>query len=273
MASGAKLGLTGVLALIVLLVAIWDKKNEEIRHRRTGESAATTAANAPASVTTAPVEPRALAARNETTANEAVVEAQVRSQPPTPAPAPLEATPVSPEDGPSEPISTAAPPAPTVAPTATVTEPSATTPAPAGQPQPAPTRTVTHAVGKSETLYGLAQRYLGNGSRWPKLLAANQDVLSTPEALRPGMVLKIPGVTAPAPVAVAPAPAAATPRQVDTELMDTYRVQAGDTLSSIAQDVLGSAGAWQRLYEANRDHLQSPELQRQGQQLRIPKPE
>ena len=271
MASGAKLGLTGVLALIVLLVAIWDKKNEEIHHRRTGEPATTAAANAPASVTPAPVDPRVLAARNETPADETVVEAQVRAQPPTPAPAPLEATPVSPEDGPSQPVSTAPPPATTEAPAPTATAPSAATPAPASQPQPAPTRTVTHAVGKSETLYGLAQRYLGNGSRWPKLLAANQDVLSNPEDLRPGMVLKIPGVTAP--VAETPAPAAVTPHQDDTGHMDTYRVQAGDTLSSIARDVLGSAGAWRRLYEANRDHLQSPELLRQGQQLRIPKPE
>lgn len=272
MARGSKLGLTGILALIVLLVAIWDKKNEEIRHRRTGDSAVLATVDAPARVDTAPVDPRVLAARHQTPATETLVEAEVRAAPPAPAPVPLEATPVSPEDGPSQPVSTAPLVVVSESPAATATDPSADTSEPAAsQSQPAATRTVTHAVGKTETLYGLALRYLGNGGRWPELLAANRGVLSSPEALRPGMVLKIPGVTAP--VASTPAPTVTTPRQVDTGFMDTYRVQAGDTLSSIASEVLGSARAWQRLYEANRDHLQSPEMLRQGQQLRIPKPE
>jgi nucleoid-associated protein YgaU len=52
-----------------------------------------------------------------------------------------------------------------------------------------------------------------------------------------------------------------------------YTVRKGDTLSAIARREYGDAGAWQRIFEANRDQLDNPDLIHPGQELRIPKAE
>jgi nucleoid-associated protein YgaU len=50
----------------------------------------------------------------------------------------------------------------------------------------------------------------------------------------------------------------------------TYTVKAGDTLSAIAKDQLGSANAYMKIFEANRDQLADPDKIKPGQVLRIP---
>jgi nucleoid-associated protein YgaU len=50
----------------------------------------------------------------------------------------------------------------------------------------------------------------------------------------------------------------------------TYTVQAGDTLSKIAKDHLGSAGAYMKIFEANKDQLTDPDKIKPGQVLKIP---
>jgi nucleoid-associated protein YgaU len=50
----------------------------------------------------------------------------------------------------------------------------------------------------------------------------------------------------------------------------TYTVVEGDTLSHIAQRLLGKASAWHAIYDANRDQLDDPDLIRPGQVLKIP---
>ena len=50
----------------------------------------------------------------------------------------------------------------------------------------------------------------------------------------------------------------------------TYTVKAGDTLSKIAKDHLGSANAYMKIYEANRDQLSNPDLIKPGQVLKLP---
>ena len=52
--------------------------------------------------------------------------------------------------------------------------------------------------------------------------------------------------------------------------MRTHTVQAGETLSKIAKDELGSAGAYMKIFEANKDQLQDPNMIKPGQVLRIP---
>jgi|ERR1039457_167709 LysM repeat protein len=63
----------------------------------------------------------------------------------------------------------------------------------------------------------------------------------------------------PQPVAAAASP---TPR--------TRVVQAGDTLSKIAQEVYGHANQYNKIFEANRDKLESPDKIKVGQELVIP---
>jgi len=50
----------------------------------------------------------------------------------------------------------------------------------------------------------------------------------------------------------------------------TYTVKAGDTLSQIAKDHLGSAGAYMKIFEANKDQLTDPDKIKPGQVLKIP---
>ncbi len=51
----------------------------------------------------------------------------------------------------------------------------------------------------------------------------------------------------------------------------TYTVQAGDTLSGIAQRVYGSAADWHGLYAANQSTVSDPSLIYVGQVLRLPR--
>ena len=50
----------------------------------------------------------------------------------------------------------------------------------------------------------------------------------------------------------------------------TYTVKAGDTLSKIAKDHLGHAGAFMQIFELNRDQLTDPDKIKPGQVLRLP---
>jgi len=53
---------------------------------------------------------------------------------------------------------------------------------------------ITHEVVRGETLWSLAERYLGNPYRWPLLYEANASQIPNPNVLEPGQVLVIPGV-------------------------------------------------------------------------------
>ncbi len=68
----------------------------------------------------------------------------------------------------------------------------------------------------------------------------------------------------PAPAAEAEAPAPEAPAE------RTYTVESGDSLSAIAERMYGSAAEWPKIFEANRDQLDNPDLIQPGQTLRIP---
>ncbi|MBR9990168.1 MAG: LysM peptidoglycan-binding domain-containing protein [Gemmatimonadetes bacterium] len=51
---------------------------------------------------------------------------------------------------------------------------------------------------------------------------------------------------------------------------NSYTVKSGDTLSAIAKREYGDAGEWRRIFEANRDQLDNPDLIHPGQELKIP---
>jgi len=64
-----------------------------------------------------------------------------------------------------------------------------------------------------------------------------------------------------------PAAAAGAPAQAAAK---TYTVKAGDTLSQIAKEHLGSAGAYMKIFELNKDQLTDPDKIKPGQVLRLP---
>src|SRR5262249_47542770 len=74
-------------------------------------------------------------------------------------------------------------------------------------------------------------------------------------------------VASPSSVAVAPTPTATTAEVAG----ETYEVQPGDTLLSIAQQQYGDGAQWRRIYDANKDTIGSdPDKLKVGQKLTIP---
>lgn len=49
-----------------------------------------------------------------------------------------------------------------------------------------------HTVEKGDTLWAVAQKALGNGARYPEIFEANKPMLSDPDKIYPGQVLRIP---------------------------------------------------------------------------------
>jgi len=74
--------------------------------------------------------------------------------------------------------------------------------------------------------------------------------------------IKVTGPAAAPPTQAAPAAAPAAAK--------TYTVQAGDTLSKIAKDHLGNAGAYMKIFDLNKDQLSDPDKIKPGQILKMP---
>ena len=55
-----------------------------------------------------------------------------------------------------------------------------------------------------------------------------------------------------------------------TDVYGYHTVQPGDTLSQIAKNCLGDAGLYPKIFEANRDILDNPDMIKVGQKLTIP---
>jgi nucleoid-associated protein YgaU len=50
----------------------------------------------------------------------------------------------------------------------------------------------------------------------------------------------------------------------------TYTVASGDSLSKIAQKLLGTSSRWREIYDLNRDRIKNPDLIQPGWVLKIP---
>src|SRR5262245_23745452 len=50
----------------------------------------------------------------------------------------------------------------------------------------------------------------------------------------------------------------------------TYTVKAGDTLSKIAKETLGSANDYMKIFDMNKDQLKNPDQIKPGQVLKLP---
>ena len=64
--------------------------------------------------------------------------------------------------------------------------------------------------------------------------------------------------------------AAAKPAAASAMPSKTYTVKSGDTLSAIAKEHLGSAGAYMKIFDLNKDQLADPDKIKPGQVLRLP---
>ncbi len=149
---------------------------------------------------------------------------------------------------------------------------------------PAPSGTeFIHYVREGETLYAIAEKFYGNGDYWRSIAQHNPGRVMANGQVRPNVRLVIPnraglaqlgpdfvpvGGDAPGRIRLAPGEPPSGPAPVAAQR--TIDVKEGDTLTKLASEHLGTAGAWRKLLDANRERLSRPEDLRAGMKLVLP---
>lgn len=146
-----------------------------------------------------------------------------------------------------------------------------------------------YTVQPGDTLTKIADALYGDPNLWVRIRDANPE-LKNPDVLRLGQTLKLPPKEGPVRQPIEDKPAEAKPaapiadrrtaggganptRRAATQPAAgraTYVVERGDTLTSIAREVLRDASRWREIYELNRDKLASPDVVPAGTELRLP---
>ena len=99
--------------------------------------------------------------------------------------------------------------------------------------KPATPAARSYTVQRGDTLYGISQRYWGNGKYWPALYQANRSKISDPNLIYAGQVLTIPSGRHQA----SSAPAPSTPLGWRTALIDglDFDVSSSEIRERLAQ--------------------------------------
>jgi nucleoid-associated protein YgaU len=125
-----------------------------------------------------------------------------------------------------------------------------------------------YTVREGDSMWMIAERWLGDGSRWSLIADANPAI--DPDRLRVGQRIRIP---VPADTA-APGPQLNAPARVPAAGPGSatfYTVRSGDTLTSIAQTQYRDATKWRAIFDANRATIGGdPDRLEVGMRLRIP---
>lgn len=165
------------------------------------------------------------------------------------------------------------------------------------QMMPAALVPATYTVKDGDDLTAIATRFYGHPSAAAAVWSANRETVPDPDLLPIGAELKLPppwtiradraagsiepvALTPerrpePNPVAM-PARQWLEPTQQSADVTPpsrgagSVRVAPGETLATLAQRLYGSPAAAQRIWEANRDRLRSPDLLVAGMELRLP---
>ena len=129
-----------------------------------------------------------------------------------------------------------------------------------------------YRVSAGDTLYGIARRQLGKGSRWRELAEANTDRLKNGLLLKVGQTLVLPDATAALAMTSGSAQVSdGTTHNLKAKRVDRmYRVVAGDNLYAIAAKHLGKASRWRELAALNRASLGNKNLVYPNQWLILP---
>jgi nucleoid-associated protein YgaU len=93
-----------------------------------------------------------------------------------------------------------------------------------------------HQVQPGDSLWRMARRYLGDGSRWREILSLNPGLAAHPDSLSAGSTVILPSGIKSVPARGGPA---------------TITVQRGDTLWSLAYTHFGRGSNWPALAQAN----------------------
>jgi nucleoid-associated protein YgaU/DNA-binding SARP family transcriptional activator len=132
-----------------------------------------------------------------------------------------------------------------------------------------PAATTTYQVQRRDTLWALAERYLGDPLRYPEIARLNPTAVGSDNEIFPGTVLVLP------PDAVGLPPTGPAPTSART--VEDVTVEPGDTLWDLTEEITGSGHNWRQAWELNRGRRQpggatftDPSLIRPGWTLSIP---
>ncbi len=128
-------------------------------------------------------------------------------------------------------------------------------------------------VRKDDSLYSIAKKRLGSGSRWREIRDLNADRLPNDSVLRIGLRLRMPAdARNPTRIDVPPRagvqPAQSQPRRTGSPT--EYTVENGDTLGQISQRLLGTVKRMDEIISLNADKISNADEIREGMTLRIP---
>lgn len=130
-------------------------------------------------------------------------------------------------------------------------------------------QTIEHIVVPGDTLWGLAERYYGDGHDWPRIATANQG-----RVMPDGRIFT--GVLWPGDILLVPNPTYGGTTTDGSGTETSYVVKSGDTLRGIAQEQLGDETRWTELEVAGQgpvlQALANPDLIYPGLRLVIPSP-
>ena len=112
-------------------------------------------------------------------------------------------------------------------------------------------------VQYGDTLWDIALRFYDNGYDYRRIFEANGDLIDRPELIHSGMRLWIPHD-----IGEITADRVACP--------ESYVVQPGDSLWSIAVRFYYDGRQWRRVFDANLDRISDPALIFPGMALQVP---
>lgn len=138
----------------------------------------------------------------------------------------------------------------------------------------------TYQVARRDTLWGIAERHLGDPLRYPEIARLNAGTVGADNEITPGTVLRMPVDATGLPPHRETHPAGSAPGSVvEQGSLDTVRVRPGDTLWGIEQRVTGDGVNWTSGWQANQHRAEpggvrfdDPDLIRPGWTLDIPRP-
>ena len=120
----------------------------------------------------------------------------------------------------------------------------------------------TYIIQPGDTLSSIAEKYYGDESKWEVIGKANP--LVDPVRLRVGQELRIPALSQ---VVVDET----EPKATKPGSMDVHEVQAGESLSSLADKYYSDPTLWRVIYNFNRDLIgDNPNAIKAGMELQIP---
>lgn len=125
--------------------------------------------------------------------------------------------------------------------------------------------------GKVVTLTGEAESIEAKGKAMAEFnkLVETENTLNKIKLAQAPVAAQAP-VPAAAPVVTAGAPAQTAAAAAAPAAAKIHVVEKGDTLGAIAKKYYGKAGAYMKIFEANKDILTDPDKIKPGQKLRIP---